>query len=138
MVLPNLIHPVPITLELINRAGTSIDPDIGEPIQRAARAVPIVCPGQVKWVAKNSLRMAFGGMVEDADGYVVFRRVDLRALGVTDLQMNDRITAMGAGTGLYAGEWYITRTEPFGHWQDQGGAALLKAWFKDRNPAKTR
>jgi len=132
--IPNLLHPVPVTIEPIDRASTSFDEDAGEPIQAATRAAAVTVPGQVRWTSRNELRMQLGGPVENADGYVTFRFVDLRAAGVTDLKINDRITR----TGSTVVEVYITKLEPFAHHPDQGGPTLLKAWFKDRSPAKTR
>jgi hypothetical protein len=132
--IPNLLHPVNITIERLNRGGTAFDEDVGEPIQSAARHTSATCPGQVKWLSAKDLAMPRGGPVEHADGYVLFRYVDLRERGITELAINDRFTALGSTTR----EVYITKLEPQGHYPDQEGPTLVKAWFRDRSPAKTR
>lgn len=131
MPLPNLLHPVDIHVEKIDRASTAYDHDAREPIMQAARETIVVVPGQVNWGTQKGLEPSKVGPREDASGYVLFRYVDLVAVGVV-LEDNDRIAKMGnVDTDVY-----ISKLEPEGHYPDQGGPTLVKAFFVDRQPAK--
>lgn len=131
MPIPNLLHPVPVTLRTLDRASTVFDPDYKEQLQREARGEPVVCPGQVAWVSDQARNMGPGGASEDSDGYVLFRYVDLGARGIT-LKREDQITSLGT----LAVDVYIVRLTPQGHYSDTAGPTLVKAWFKDRQPAR--
>ena len=133
MVLPRLIHPILCTVERIDKATTIYDPDAREPIQAAARHTEVQMYGQPRWISELELSTAQAGAENEARGYVLFRQVDLDAEGF-DLAINDRITMQGH----LADEVYITRIQPMGHYPDQSGASLIKAWFTDRKPSKER
>lgn len=131
MVLPNLIHPVPVIVQQKDDSSTFVDDDFREPVQQSARLVDVTVPGQIKWFNEDELQVNHGGVEVEADGYVLFRRVDLAALGVT-LNLNDRfIKLANVETDLY-----IVGFRPEGHWPDQGGSTLLKAFFRDRTPSR--
>lgn len=134
--IPNLLHPTPITLQQLVRGAAPQDPDYREPVQAPSYAAPLVVPGQVKWKTSHGLRLERGGTVDDSDGYVLFRTVDLRAAGVTTLHINDRILQFGVDDNAVQRQVYITRLEPLGHYPDAGGATLVKAHFKDRQPSR--
>lgn len=129
MPVPNLLHPVDVVLELISRSTTVYDVDAREPIQTASRVAPITCPAQMAWTGRQ-LEANDGGPSESVDGYALFRTTDLAARSIT-LQHNDRIITV-AGI-VY--DLYIVRLIPMGHYPGLG-ATLLKAWFRDRLPAK--
>ncbi len=133
MPLPNLLHRVNCTIEQIDRTGTLNDDDAREPVQHAERSAAVTVQGQPKWVSEETLGTSRGGARSDSAGYVLFRYVDLNAAGV-DLDINDRITIQGH----IAAEVYVTKVQPIGHYADQNGASLVKAWFADRKPAKQR
>lgn len=143
MVLPRLIHPIPCVIEQIDRANTLMDPDAREPIQQAARTAAFTVPGQPKYEAAPggpgaiaNLNMDPQGPSDTAVGYVLFRVYDLEnhPLGPITLQKGDRITMQG----WIVEEVYIIRLQPRGHYSDQNGASLIKAWFTDRLPSKER
>lgn len=125
-IVPNLIHPVDVTIEQINRAATIYDDDAREPVQAAARKSQVVVPGQPRWGSSRRLEATAGGPVDNATGYVLFRPIDLEAAGV-DLQINDRLRFQGR-------ELYIVRLQPAGHYG--GVSKLTRAYFADREPAK--
>lgn len=132
MVLPNLIHPVPVIIEQWVAGETIYDEDTREPIQQAARSVRQTVNGQVSWTLKDDVIIAEGGTRLSADGYVLFRYVDLSAAGVT-LQKQDAIKKIG---------WmdvnvYIIAMKPCGHYPDQNGASMVKAYFNDRAPSRS-
>lgn len=135
---PNLIHPVPIEIEVLDKAdigsgtsGTFFDDDFREPVQQSARESVIIVPGQVKWGDQDQLDPTRGGVVDGASGYVLFRFVDLNAKSVT-LKQNDRFIKIG----LEDTDVYVIKLRPEGHYPDIGGATLIKAFFADRGPTK--
>jgi hypothetical protein len=133
MALPRLLHPVPIVIEQISKATTFYDEDAREPIQAAARSSQETVQGQVKWEGDLALDVAAGGAQEGAQGYVLFRYTDLAAKGIT-LAQNDRIVKIGQQEV----DVYVTKLRPVGHYPDQSGASLVKAFFMDRQPSRQR
>ena len=129
--LPKLIHPVNVTIEQIDRAGTYYDEDAREPIQTVGRGSEKIIPGQISWVEQLALSMSKTGASENARGYVLFRKVDLDAASVT-LQINDRILKMGH----VETDVYIDELKWMGHYPDQNGPALVRAYFVDRQPSR--
>jgi phosphoribosylaminoimidazole (AIR) synthetase len=87
--------------------------------------------GQPNWDIQSSSTATKGGIESEAAGYVLFRYIDLSAAGVT-LKQQDRIIKMGhIDTDVY-----IIGLKPIGHYQDQNGASLVKAFFTDRAPSR--
>jgi len=134
--LPNLIHPVPVQIKQLLRTTTPVDPDYEEPIQQASLGPAVSVPGQVKWTMDERLRTSLTGAEVESQGYILFRRADLRAKGVAELKQNDRIVAVGVGANERLVDLYITGIRFEGHFPDQGGATLVKAFFRDRDPGK--
>lgn len=135
MPIPNLIHPIPIEIQKIQRASTMYDEDAREPIQFAKRKATLIVPGQVKWASQFKLEQSRAGVIEGASGYILFRQVDLDAaeggLGI-ELEQNDRFVKIG----LRAADVYIIDLTPTGHYPDVLGHTMIKAWFADRGPQK--
>lgn len=129
---PDLLHPVTIELEQIDRAATRYDDDAREPIQQAARATVVELPGQVKYGSSKDESYHAGGRREGERGYVLFRQRDLDSASVT-LAVDDRIKKVGNVDH----DSYITRLEPTGHYPAYGNT-LVKAHFADRQPSKQR
>lgn len=144
MPLPNLINPVLVTVEQIDRAATIQDPEAREPLQTAARRTAFQILAQFRFEpmpggpgSAATLQTRGEGLVEQAIGYVLFRKADLDSHvdGPFEIQLNDRITQDGHMTNL---DYYVVRIQPRGHYGDQNGPSLIKAWFTDRQPVKTR
>jgi hypothetical protein len=132
MAQPRLIHPVPVTIEQLDLAETIQDDDYREPVQQAARKAKVTSvKGQPRWEGSKELEFTKGGVQQKADGYVLFRYVDLEAAGVT-LSDNDRFTLIGKQVT----DVYIVQLQPVAHYSDKGGATLLKAFFMDRQPSR--
>lgn len=141
MPIPNLLHPVPVSIQQIDKTdqdvsggdGTWFDHDFREPVQQVADAVAgvVQVPGQVKWGMDEKLMATLSGALAEADGYVLFRYVDLEANSIT-LKQNDRFTKLGK----IDVDVYIIGLRPEGHYTDVGGATLVKAFFKDRQPSR--
>jgi hypothetical protein len=131
MVLPNLIHPVTIIIEKLNTAGTIYDEDTREPIKQAAHAVPVPVRGQVSWDIKDEVVIGEGGTRLEANGYILFRYVDLNSAGIT-LSRQDRIKKIG----WMDVDVYVVSLKPMGHYGDRNGASMVKAFFTDRAPSR--
>lgn len=128
---PRLIHPIPVTLELLNSAATRFDPDTKEPIVSASRSEQKL-QAQVRWFRKDQLRGRDTGPRREADGYLLFRASDLETKGIT-IKTGDKITRIGKQAYLHL---YVEELRPMGHYPDQGGAGLLRADFRDREPVQ--
>jgi hypothetical protein len=113
-----------------------VDEEYQEPVQQAAREAVVTVLGQVKWTIDERLRATLQGVETEAEGYILFRRVDLRAKSITELKMDDRFIMVGVGPNARAVDLYIVGLRFEGHYTDQGGAALVKAFFKDRDPSR--
>ena len=139
MPLPNLIHPVPVEIEPIDRTATHVDPDYREETQTVAYGARTVVPGQILWSADNRLQPTRAGSEDESDGYVLFRRVDLNAAGLVDSpKQGDRFVAYGSGIGRREIDVYVVRVRPIGHYPDQFGYSMIKAFFRDRSPGRQR
>ncbi len=133
MPLPNLIHPIAITIEQISKSTTIYDTQAREPVQQASRKTAVVVAGQPKWNIGTDFEMTELGAIINAQGYVLFRVTDLASKNV-EISIGDRITRIGRDPQ----DVYIVRLQPMGHYTDQDGASLVRAWFSDRNPSKER
>lgn len=131
MAIPKLIHPCNISIGRIDRSVTLYDEDAREPLQQAARLVSVTVPGQVSWADTLRMETGKGGVIYNAQGYVLFRKADLDLAGFV-VQINDRISKMGH----VETDVYVERLEWVGHYPDQNGPTLLKAYFSDRLPSK--
>lgn len=131
MVLPNLIHPVKIIISQWIVGDTIYDEDTREPIKQAARASTETVVGQVSWDLKDDVVIGEGGTRLDANGYILFRWVDLNSKSVT-LKRQDEIKKIG----WQEVKLYIVATKPIGHYSDQAGSTMIKAYFSDRAPSR--
>jgi hypothetical protein len=127
MPIPNLLHPVKITLQRRNVTDTLYDEDMREPIGQTSYYAEETLMGQVSWENKDNVYVDEKGTQLKAIGYVLFRYVDLESKGIT-LKYQDRIKKIGR----HEEELYIINTKPIGHYSDQDGATLIRAYFTDR------
>lgn len=132
---PRLIHPVPVTIEQIDRATTVYDEDAREPLQQAARKTRVTLNGQtsgsLRIAGRGTTRM---GRTKDEDGYVLFLTRDLRAKGIdpfTGLDDDDRIVSIGG----VATTLYVKRIEPVASYPGLG-YTMVKVFVDDRDPVK--
>jgi hypothetical protein len=133
---PRLIHPIAISIEVLERSQTLVDEDYREPVSYAARGNVVVVNGQLHWTIDDRLRQTLVGPEREATGYVTFRTLDLRTAGVGSLQQGDRFTTFGKGARAMDVDCYVVGLRLQGHWPDQGGATLVKAFFRDHSPTK--
>ena len=129
MVRPNLIHPVNVQIEQGDKANTKFDENAREPVRKMTLISAITLSAQVKWKNTDNPQPEFQGVTEDSNGYLLFRFFDLTKAGVT-LARGDKIIKIARATY----ELFITQLIPAGHYPDQNGPSLLKAFFADRNP----
>lgn len=129
--LPNLVHPVPIRVQRENKASTFVDEDFREPVQQAARQTEFTVGGQVLWGRASNVAAGRGGPQEEYDGYILFRYVDLERLG-QEIKRGDRF----ARIGKINTDVYVIYLLPCGHYGDQSGATMVKAYFRDRTPSR--
>jgi hypothetical protein len=132
MPIPNLLHQVPISIQTQNTANTQYDDDYREPIQQTTKNTSKIVDGQVKWANSEEIKITIGGIQKKADGYVLFRYIDLDNKSVT-LNINDRFISIdGEDTDVY-----VIKLRPCGHYPGLG-KTMVKAFFEDRQPQKQR
>ncbi len=140
--LPRLLHITKIYIRQKNTSNTLYDNNAREPIGRMARDTYVELDGQVRWNSQKVFVQS-SGIVENTDGYVLFRTYDLNKAGVT-LNQGDEIYRMGTGRARLDfdtkqgnhPQLYICGFDFRGHYADQGGHSLVKAWFKEKSPAR--
>lgn len=129
MPLPNLLHPVTVTIERADKATTPYDPDIREPL-RTARRVSVSVRAQVKYFQTGTPEWERMGFSEEVKGYLLVRKTDVDAISYVPAR-GDRVTAIGnRTTALYLLQW-----NDAGHYTDQGGYTMMRLFFTDRRPA---
>lgn len=135
MVLPRLLHPIPT--EIQSRAPATVSQDQGyrEPVQTIGRSATFTILGQWKWFSSRELRMNKSGAEEGEDGYVLLRMIDLAAQS-KKIARGDRIVGYGAGRGRVDLDVEVVKLRYEGHYPDQVGPALVKAFFSDRQPSR--
>lgn len=136
MPLPRLLHPIAIGIRQLSRAKTLVDDDLREPRGDANREAAFTVPGQVKWFDIERFQGTQMGPEGHSDGYVLFRLPDLRAAGVGRIHQGDRFVTMGTGPNQVEVDVYVNNLRYMGHYPDQGGPTLVRAYFKDRQPSK--
>ena len=112
-----------------------MDDDMREPVQQSARGGSVVVPGQIKWGLDRAFNSQRSGPAEDSDGYVLFRLVDLAAATPPiTIARDDRFLRLGT----IDVDVYVTSLRYEGHYTDQGGPTLVKAFFRDRQPSRNQ
>lgn len=136
MASPRLLHPIPVTVELINREQLVADGDARESFHgaRQVAAQRVTVKAQRKVMSATEPAVSVAGFSETAKGYILVRTVDLRRLNIT-LRRGDRIVQFGAGLNAAAADVYLMLSEDMGHYPGQGGATLQKWYYTDRSPA---
>ena len=133
---PRLLHPVPVEIETLDRQQTIVDDDYREEVQTVASAPRVTVPGQVKWGFHDRATISALGPDANADGYVVFRREDLRSAGIGDLKQGDRFRGFGSAENRIDVNVFVEKVQPFAHYGGLGGATLVRAFFRDRSPSR--
>lgn len=137
MPLPNLIHPVDVTIERFNASEMLMDADTRSPIHgaRSASGDTVIIEAQIKIDDADMPDHGVGGDRLIQSGYILCRTVDMdNVLGAGQrLKKGDHIIAIGVNTGL---DLYITKNQRMGHYPDQNGASLIRYYFEDRNPVQ--
>jgi len=136
MPLPRLIHPVAVQVSKLQRSTTVVDADYREEVENVDYAAPVTINGQIRWEQDDRLRPSKLGIEEGSDGYVLFMLRDLRRLGLEPICQGDKIESIGVGPNRVATNVYVVFIKYMGHMPRHGGPSMVKAFFKDRHPAK--
>lgn len=136
---PNLLNPVPVYLRKKQVEQTALyDPNLTEPVGQVARPqAPVRLLAQVSSKGEDDPQPDAGGIVQRSDGYLVFRTADLRAARIT-IEDGDQIVRIGDGAYGRDVNYYVTRLAHRGHYSDAAGATLLKAYYQDRQPSRSK
>jgi len=147
---PNLIHPIPVIIQRMERAITVLDPVAREPVRQIWRndsgpgtGASIQLVAQVNWNEGTIARPTFraGGVEEAWRGYLLFRIFDLVLAGVATevadgtvevaLARGDRVVRIGRREV----NLYLLYFRDVASYTDQGGCTLLEIRFDDRMAA---
>lgn len=141
MVAPNLLNPIKIKIEQINKDATQYDRRLRENRNVIRRNTEVELDAQIVY-ARSSTRgsldnqnnegrenIGIGGITEESDGYVLVKMSELTAKGIT-IKNGDKITKLAQLDVSY----YVVGQRPGSHYTDQNGFTLLQIFFRDRNP----
>jgi hypothetical protein len=132
---PRLLHPVPVTIEQLNRDQLAQDLGAREAFHGARQIVKrtIEVQAQHKVQGVNAPIITAAGFSEPVAGYILVRTKDLRALGVS-LKRGDRIVKVGSGPNAKVMDVYLLLDDSMGHYPSERGATLQRWYYSDRNP----
>lgn len=132
---PRLLHPIPVTIELMNRDQLVTDMGAREAFHGARRIAKrtIQVHAQRKVQGASDPAVNVEGFSVPVAGYILVRTMDLRQLGV-ELKRGDRIVQFGRAPNAVAADVYLLLEERMGHYPSQGGATLQKWFYGDRDP----
>jgi hypothetical protein len=128
---PKLLHPINVTMRLLNRGATKWDHKAREPIGKPARDVTVQLQAQIRWNDMAKPDPQFQGVRETSKCYLLFRHCDLTDAAVT-IKRGDMVTKVGQRDVKLFATWF----EDAGHLPDYGGATLFLVWCLDRNPGE--
>lgn len=151
--IPNLIHPVPVTVRRQLAAATTFDDRARQPVRQLWKRGQGPGTGseeeleaQVQWNMDKRIgepEPQPGGVEEKTEGYLLFRILDLIAAGVVTengdgtydfgFQRGDKIVRIGRRRV----NLYVTYFRDVASYPDQGGATLLEVNFCDRAPSSS-
>jgi len=129
VVAPNLIHPVPIVVEQIDKDEIEWDEDAQEPVGAEEYTSEVTLQAQVHWRSIDDPDWTWSGRDDSTKGYVLFLWADLRARSIT-IAVGDHIRKIGDRDV----DLYVESFEDAAHYPDLGGAGFLLAFFADRTP----
>ncbi len=128
----DLIMPVPVVIEPVDKTIMVMDDDAREPVHGATSSEQVTIQAQVSWTIASSPMQQISGTREDYQGYIVVREADLALLGKT-IKRGDRIVQIGS---LTYQNLFVLGNEPIGHWSDLGGHSFRRFYFSDREPGR--
>jgi hypothetical protein len=131
---PNLIHAIPVKLRIAQKSTTKFDPDTGDPIGKVRRSVDKTVNGQPCW-KNESYTVTIDGKKIEADGYIMFRRIDLATAGFT-IDTEDQVITIGSGAAAKSVNYYIVAIQLRAHYPEFGGHCFLKAHWSEKKPTR--
>ena len=132
-------HPITVFLRKADKEQTAVmDDDLHEPVGQVRRKLkPIKLVAQIADGKAKDPVASSGGVVEESDGYLLFRTKDLRTAKTT-VERGDRIVQIGEKPNDREVDYYITKLKYMGHYPGKKGASLVRAYFEDREPSRHR
>lgn len=148
---PKLIHPIDVTLEIIDRDDSVFDQYAREPVGQVVRegespntGEQVTIKAQVSYyyagARKDDPMWERGGVVEQTNGYFSCRYKDLVKVGLLTqtadgsfdemkLKRGDRVVKIGREVVNF----YVDGFKPFGHYPGRR-QTMLQVDFTDRHP----
>jgi hypothetical protein len=119
-----------VVIDQIDPDATVWDEQAREPV-RQTKTKRITVNAQVKWFQMDDPKAMEAGVHLGARGYLLFSTYELREAGIS-INRQDRVIKIGY---MDVEDTYIRGFAPMGHYPDQNGAGLLKAYFGDKPKA---
>jgi hypothetical protein len=132
---PRLMHPVPVTIEQINRDQLIANVNARETFHGARQISKrtVELQAQHRKMGSNVPAVSAAGFNDVSTGNILVRTKDLRRLGVV-LKRGDRIVKIGRGPNALTMDAYLLAVEEMAHYPSQGGPTLQKWHYGDRDP----
>lgn len=130
-----LIHPIPVTLEEIDKSNTDYNENANEPVRRASRNTAVNLFAQVTWHREMNPKFRTETVWEEAAGYLLFEIKDLKKNSLVDengntgIKRGTKITKIGNDINL---KLYVVKVTPMGHYPEPGGSTIIRVYFQDR------
>lgn len=134
--IPRLIHPITVFLRKADKKFTAVmDDRLNEPVGQVRRQdKPKKLVAQIHR-GKVTTTSSEGGVTLEADGYLLFRTLDLRRENY-EVEMGDLITQIGEEPNEEEVDFYVVKLQPLGHYPRARGNTMVRAYFQDRQPSR--
>jgi len=139
--IPNLPNPIMVEFKQVDTSSTVYSDPKKEPstyvaYQPAFRVPGIMIHKKTKIIRESTGTAVspreLGGVIEDADGYVIVRKVDLQEQGKT-LKLDDRIISYGKPGSETQCKFFLVGYKEAAHYDDVGTHTLEQWFFQDRS-----
>jgi len=139
--IPELQNPIFVEFKQVDTTATVFSDRRREASLRVAYQASFRVPAQIYFGDKAMIHEStgakpitreLGGVIEDADGYIVVRKVDLQEIGKT-LKVDDRLVSYGRPGSETECKYFLVGMKEGGHYSDVGNCTLEKWYFQDRD-----
>lgn len=138
--IPNLLNKITVEIKKVKKSGTQFHNGKKEPSTYVAFQTKFKIQAQIFFKKTKIIAEAtggkittreLGGIIEEADGYIIVRKVDLQLLSKT-LELGDRLVSYGDNGKEIECLFYMVGFKEGSHYSDQGNFTLEQWFFQDR------
>lgn len=138
--IPNLKNPIFVEIKQVDTTSTVYRDRRREPSLSVSYQPSFRIPAQIYFGDKAVIHESggspptsreLGGVIEDATGYIIVRKSDLKEIGKT-LNLDDRLVSYGQPGAETICKYYLVGTKDAAHYSDVGNCTLERWYFQDR------